>query len=99
MTLLRVALNREPTHFQKQTVANLQINHDLTDNLLLTAKVSYETRDFHQSGDQDHHIQQNHFWNSCCFRRCLLFQVIYVLVVKDNFVRLLIQKEFMISLT
>ena len=49
----KVALNRVPTHFQKQTVANLQINHDLTDNLLLTAKVSYETRDFHQSGDQD----------------------------------------------
>ena len=50
----KVSLNRVPTHFQKQTVANLQINHDLTDNLLLTAKVSYETRDFHQSGDQDH---------------------------------------------
>ena len=49
----RVSMNREPSHFQKQTVANLQINHDLTDNLLLTAKVSYETRDFHQSGDQD----------------------------------------------
>ena len=49
----QIALNREPTHFQKQTVANLQINHDLTDNLLLTAKLSYETRDFHQSGDQD----------------------------------------------
>ena len=49
----QVALNREPTHYQKQTVANLQINHDLTDNLLLTAKVSYDTRDFHQSGDQD----------------------------------------------
>ena len=48
-----IALNREPTHFQKQTVANLKINHDLTDNLLLTAKISYETRDFHQSGDQD----------------------------------------------
>jgi iron complex outermembrane receptor protein len=49
----QVAFNREPTHYQKQTVANLQINHDLNDNLLLTAKVSYDTRDFHQSGDQD----------------------------------------------
>ena len=49
----KVGLNRAPTHYQKQTVANLQINHDLNDNLLLTAKVSYETRDFHQSGDQD----------------------------------------------
>jgi outer membrane receptor protein involved in Fe transport len=49
----QVAFNREPTHYQKQTVANLQINHDLTDNLLLTAKVSYDTRDFHQSSDQD----------------------------------------------
>ena len=49
----KVALDREPTHFQKQTVANLQVNHDLTDNLLLTAKISYETRDFHQMNDQD----------------------------------------------
>jgi len=49
----KIALNREPKHYQKQSVANLQINHDLTDNLLLTAKVSYETRDFHQMGDQD----------------------------------------------
>ena len=49
----KVALNRVPTHYQKQTVANLQINHDLTDNLLLTAKVSYETRDFHTMNDQD----------------------------------------------
>ena len=49
----KVRMNREPSHFQKQSVANLQINHDLTDELLLTAKVSYETRDFHQMGDQD----------------------------------------------
>ena len=34
----KISLNREPTHYQKQSVANLQINHDLTDNLLLTAK-------------------------------------------------------------
>ncbi|MDA8933668.1 TonB-dependent receptor [Gammaproteobacteria bacterium] len=56
-----VSLNREPTHFQKQTVANLQINHDLTENLLLTAKLSYETRDFHQSGDQDLGYSTNPF--------------------------------------
>ena len=49
----KVRFNREPTYYQKNTVANLQINHDLTDDLLLTAKVSYETRDFHRMGDQD----------------------------------------------
>jgi outer membrane receptor protein involved in Fe transport len=49
----KVALNRVPTHYQKQTVANLQINHDLNENLLLTAKLSYETRDFHTMNDQD----------------------------------------------
>ena len=54
-----IRLNREPTHFQKQTVANLQLNHDLTDDLLLTAKVSYETRDFHQSGDNDQAYTSN----------------------------------------
>ena len=48
-----ISLNREPTHEQKQTVANLQLNHDLSDDLLLTAKVSYETREFYQSGDND----------------------------------------------
>ena len=57
----RVSLDREPTHYQKQTVANLQINHDLTENLLLTAKLSYETRDFHQSGDQDLGYSTNPF--------------------------------------
>ena len=62
-------MNREPSHFQKQSVANLQINHDLTDNLLLTAKVSYETRDFHQMGDQDQsYSTATIWWNSCCFR-------------------------------
>ena len=59
-----VGLNRAPTHYQKQTVANLQINHDLTDNLLLTAKVSYDTRDFHQSGDQDLSYSANPFAGS-----------------------------------
>ena len=49
----KVRMNREPSHFQKTSVANLQINHDLTDDVLLTAKISYETRDFHQAGDQD----------------------------------------------
>ena len=59
-----VGLNREPTHYQKQTVANLQINHELSDDLLLTAKVSYETRDFHQSGDQDLSYSSNPFLGS-----------------------------------
>ena len=54
-----INLNREPTHYQKQTVANLQLNHDLSDDLLLTAKVSYETRDFHQSGDNDQAYTDN----------------------------------------
>jgi len=54
-----IRLNREPTHYQKQTVANLQLNHDLSDDLLLTAKVSYETRDFHQSGDNDQAYTSN----------------------------------------
>ena len=57
----KVALNRAPTHYQKQTVANLQINHDLTDNILMVGKVSYETRDFHQSGDQDLSYSTNSF--------------------------------------
>ncbi|MDA9921567.1 TonB-dependent receptor [Gammaproteobacteria bacterium] len=48
-----IRLNREPTHEQKQSVANLQLNHNLSDDLLLTAKVSYETREFYQSGDND----------------------------------------------
>ncbi|MDB2570465.1 TonB-dependent receptor [Gammaproteobacteria bacterium] len=48
-----ISLNREPTHEQKQSVANLQLNHNLSDDLLLTAKVSYETREFYQSGDND----------------------------------------------
>ena len=53
MILEKHILNRDPTHFQNVAVANLQINHELTDNLLLIAKVSYETRDFHQMNDND----------------------------------------------
>ena len=95
----KVALNRAPTHYQKQTVANLQINHDLTDNLLLTAKVSYDTRDFHQSGDQDLSYAENPFIELLLLLAPHPVSISYALVVKDNSVRLLIQKESMTSQT
>jgi|TARA_B100000767_G_scaffold165673_1_gene155215 outer membrane receptor protein involved in Fe transport len=46
-------LDREPTHKQKQTVANLELNHEINDDLRLIAKYSYETREFNVSGDND----------------------------------------------
>jgi hypothetical protein len=64
-----IRLNREPTHDQKQTVANLQLNHDLSDDLLLTAKVSYETREFYQSGDNDQAYTTDPFTGLCCIFR------------------------------
>jgi hypothetical protein len=56
------------------------LNHDLTDDLLLTAKVSYDTRDFHQGGDNDQAytttpLLGSALWSSrcCTCRRLFMF--------------------------
>ncbi len=46
-------LNRVPMHYQEVEFTNLQLDRQLNDNLLLTAKFSYETRRFMQMNDND----------------------------------------------
>ena len=46
-------LNRSPMHYQEAEFTNLQLDRQLNDNLLLTAKYTYETRRFMQINDND----------------------------------------------
>ena len=46
-------LDREPTHFQTAEVTNLELTHDISDDVQMIAKYTYSTRDFHQTNDND----------------------------------------------
>ena len=46
-------LDREPTHLQTSEVTNLELTHDLSDDVQMIAKYTYSTRDFHQTNDND----------------------------------------------
>jgi len=46
-------LDREPTHEQDVSIANLELNHDINDSLRMIIKYSYDNRDFHQMNDDD----------------------------------------------
>ncbi|MFL2722970.1 MAG: TonB-dependent receptor [Gammaproteobacteria bacterium] len=46
-------LNREPTHLQTSEVTNLELTHDISDDVQMIAKYTYSTRDFHQMNDND----------------------------------------------
>ena len=46
-------LDREPTHYQESEVSNLELTHDLNDDVQMIVKYTYSTRDFHQMNDND----------------------------------------------
>ena len=46
-------LDREPTHLQTAEVTNLELTHDISDDVQMIAKYTYSTRDFHQTNDND----------------------------------------------
>ena len=46
-------LDREPTHLQTSEVTNLELTHDISDDVQMIAKYTYSTRDFHQMNDND----------------------------------------------
>ena len=48
-----VYLNREPIHNSTSTVANLEIDHQLSDTMQMVMKYTYSTRDFQQTDDND----------------------------------------------
>jgi outer membrane receptor protein involved in Fe transport len=49
----KLHVNREPTHLQEIEFSNLELVRELSDNLTMTAKYSYETRRFQQMNDND----------------------------------------------
>ena len=49
----KLYLNREPMHYQKAEVTNLEFTTDITDGVQMIAKYTYGTRDFHQMNDND----------------------------------------------
>lgn len=56
-----LTVNREPTHEQDISIANLELNHDLNDTLKLIVKYSYDNRDFHQMNDNDGSVSNQPF--------------------------------------
>ena len=48
-----LALDRAPTHYQKIEVSNLELVREISDELTMVAKYSYETRIFNQMNDND----------------------------------------------
>ena len=74
-------LNRVPSHYQKSQVSSLQLNTSLNDNLSLTAKYSYNTREYDHMNDNDYGYTANPFpglvpafgsvsWNACFYSFC-----------------------------
>ena len=51
--LNKLAIDRKPTHVQDIEFSNLELVRELSDNLTMTAKYSYETRRFQQMNDND----------------------------------------------
>ena len=54
----KLRLDREPTHDQDIEFSNLELVRELSDNLTMTAKYSYETRRFQQMNDNDGSISR-----------------------------------------
>ena len=46
-------LDREPTHLQNIEVSNLQLTTDVSEDIQMIVKYTYQTRDFHQTNDND----------------------------------------------
>jgi iron complex outermembrane receptor protein len=54
----KLRLDRDPTHDQDIEFSNLELVRELSDNLTMTAKYSYETRRFQQMNDNDGSISR-----------------------------------------
>ena len=61
LDLGELRVNREPTHKQDIEFSNLELVRELSDNLTMTAKYSYETRRFQQMNDNDGSISNSPF--------------------------------------
>ena len=57
--------DREPTHLQKTEFSNLELVKELSDELTLVAKYSYETRMFQQMNDNDSVVNVSPMIGAC----------------------------------
>ena len=57
----KLSVNREPTHLQDVEFSNLELVRELSDDLTMTAKYSYETRRFQQMNDNDGSVSYTPF--------------------------------------
>ena len=54
-------LNREPEHQQTMQFSTLELNHELSDELMLNVKYSYSDRDYYHSNDNDYSVASEPF--------------------------------------
>lgn len=54
-------LNREPVHQQTSQHTTLELNHELSDSLLLSVKYSYNHRDYYHMNDNDYSVASGPF--------------------------------------
>ena len=70
-------LNRDPVHQQTSQSTSLELNHELSDELLLNVQITYNHRDYYHSNDNDYSVSNGSFpglaaipgfpmtWNGC----------------------------------
>lgn len=54
-------LNRDPVHKQTAKFSTLELNHELSDSLLLNLKYSYGNRDYYHMNDNDYSVASEPF--------------------------------------
>jgi len=57
----RANLNRDPVHQQTSQQSSLELNHQLSDELLLNVQFSYNHRDYFHSGDNDYSVSNGSY--------------------------------------
>ena len=76
-TFREANLNRDPVHQQTSQSTSLELNHELSDELLLNVQITYNHRDYYHSNDNDYSVSNGSFpglaaipgfpmtWNGC----------------------------------
>ncbi len=54
-------LNRDPVHQQTSQLTTLELNHELSDSLMLSVKYSYNHRDYYHMNDNDYSVASGGF--------------------------------------
>jgi outer membrane receptor protein involved in Fe transport len=60
-TFREANLNRDPVHQQTSQSTSLELNHELSDELLLNVQITYNHRDYYHSNDNDYSVSNGSF--------------------------------------